>query len=200
MSINYNDDYTYANAKLSDSIILHKGQPTYIASVSSEGLVEYRFLGQDRGKFKTDHLKHFDLTPVPLGYANIEDGSAAYVTRLPTRSWKQGLQMRQLVTDVGRGVRLSMESSAFLNMLWGHYPKIQQCIEFLANEEAKAMAFARMFALTLPSKKGVSNLLYKDIAVGHINIDKDQTTPELWGQFSFLRETLEEVINENRAR
>lgn len=199
MAINYQNDFGYAHAKLSDSIIMHKNHPTYIASVDGTGMVEHKFLDNPHEDYKKEHLQHFDLTPVKLGYMNLSNGGAVYASRLPLRNWKQGLQLRQVVSPDLIRVQVGMESPAFVNTLLGAYPTIKKCVEFLVNQESKTLAFCREFALNRPNKKACCNLSYKGVDVGHLDLNTQTTTPILWEQFTFLRETLEEVLNENRS-
>lgn len=193
MSIKYGDDFEYANAKLSDSIVQLDGEPVYVDNVSREGHCNVRKLG-DQNYFLVG-LNNLDLTPVPLGNINHSSGQADYLARLPVRNWKQGLRMSNLyaIQDPRTARNLRIDSPSFINCILGNYPSLAKCIELLINDERSSVAFSRQFALTSFSKKGVSSILFKGREVGSGTIQDEQIVLTPFPKFHFLRELLEEA-------
>lgn len=196
MSITYSDDYAYADAKLSDSVVLLKGIPVLIHGVGVDtGIVGYQTLGM-YGRNSSAPLKEFDLTPITLGNINVEEGYTTYVTRLPTRSWKQGLRASSVYFANRNLARyFSIHRSSFINCVLGKYPRLNSCLEMLFNAEASGIAFSRDFSLLKPNKKGVATLLFKGTEVGFLLPDKNNSRPALQPRFQFLQELLEESVD-----
>lgn len=201
MAISYEDDSEYAHAKVSDSVIMVEGRPAYVVNVV-RGVLTYQQLYPNIGQNLAIPLKDVDLTPVKLGYANLEQGEALYLTRLPARSWKQGLIERNIISsNLAGGRRFPVNSSAVCECMMGKYPSLSKVIEFLFNDEATSMAFSRDFALAKPKKpNGKLQLFYKGLLeVGELDPLKNTKTPVLLERHSYLRETLEEVTDAYRS-
>lgn len=193
MSIKYGDDVEYANAKLSDSIVQHNGEPVYVDHVGGSGLASVRKLGGNL--FYAVSLAELDLTPVSLGNINLSTGQTDYIARLPVRNWKQGLRLGNLyAVQNNRAVRtLSIDNPSLINCILGNYPSLNKCIELLMNEEVAAISFSRLFSLTSFSKKGVSSLLFKGRETGTAVMQDDRPVLSTFPKFNFLRELLEEA-------
>lgn len=196
MAIDYKNDYDYANSRLSGSIVEFNSAPVYIFGVGDEGSVEYRYLGQNNIRRYHSPLKEFDLTPLKLGYINQEARRSFYITRLPSRSWKQGLTMNHLVYGTAEPFRVNMDDRSFVNMLRGVYPSLHTCLELMVNQEAISLAFSKNFAFS-PFKQGQCKLLYKEKIVGDFNLGEHHL-PILDAKHQFLRETLEGELDANR--
>lgn len=196
MSVDYGNDYEYANAKLSDTIVsLKDGSPVYIDHVDiGDGTVSYRKLGG--GDFKTTILSELDLKPLPLGNINMRD-KVAYATRLPVRAWKQGLRVGSIYFKNASHARngLMMDSPEFINCLIGNYPSLSRSLEALACGETKEMAFSRYFHIFgYNEKKKIVQLAFKGSEVGY-GVIEDGLNLKLFDKAHFLRETLEEARN-----
>jgi hypothetical protein len=201
VSVKYGDDYEYANAKLSDSIVSFNGHPVYVERVDEEGDVRYTPLGSNDRPL-TARLKDFDLTPLPLGNINLNRGMVSYAARYPVRGWKQGLRMGSIyfLTNSTEGRRINPHDTGFVNCLTGNYPTMKSCIESLVCEEAQQIAFSREFFLHPFDKTGMSLLGYKNIivGVGRLTEAKDNLLFTLNEKYKFLQETLEGVLHAKR--
>lgn len=192
MPISYADDFAYAEAKLSNSIVRVASRPFLVMRVGEGGNVLGRHLGYSG--VKSVSLNELDLTPIPLGYWNSASGSASYLSRLPVRNWKQGLMANQIVMQTLNPIRgLNIDGEDFIKCLCNKYPSFAQTVEYLVCEPLKTLAFHKVFAMTQFSKKGNSTLLYKGEAVGNFSLD--QRIPDLAPKYQFLQETLEEALN-----
>ena len=198
MTISYGGDYDYANAKLADSIVMLNNMPVYIHGVNNDGQVDYIPLGWNES-YHTD-LRNFDLTTKKLGYINLDGGSASYIARYPSRTWKQGLRMSNIYF-VLRGLSrpIPMHSPNFINCILGKYPKIDVCMDILDNSEANSVAFSRSFSISKKSKKGIHSLLFKDRGVGIFSQDDKGQHFDLQPEYSFLTEMLNETVNATRS-
>ena len=122
MTVSYDNDYEYAHAKLSGSIVRHKGQPVTVFSVNEEGAAIKNHITL---LCNCVPLEELDLTPVPLGYVNLGDG-ANYLTRIPHRSWKQGVRFGSLHTFSKYVCNFSVEGIELTNTILGRYPKLEK--------------------------------------------------------------------------
>ncbi|MCA9381303.1 hypothetical protein KC678_03490 [Candidatus Dojkabacteria bacterium] len=189
MTISYDDDWEYAHAKLSDSVITFNNFPYYVKEVTPSchvHLKKFYF-----GESVSANLNQLDLTPFSLGYYNSND-SCIYVKRVPQRNWKQGLRTNNIASNGGF---VEFESEGFLNCLLDKYPSIDDCIEFISCQEYKAISFHKQFALGSKFKKGF-NLLYKDKKVGYIDPEKT-IFPVFDEHYIFLTELFEDIIHAN---
>ena len=129
-------------------------------------------------------VKDINIQPVPLGYVNFSR-SAEYITRRPTRRWKQGLTTDSL----NRGVRRSvMKSKALANCILGRYPKLEDALGMLEKETHISVAFDRNWSVEV----GVvaPSLFYKGRYVGIIEKGEGKLLPK----FEYLIESLAEVV------
>lgn len=193
MSINYGNDWEYANSRLSDTIVLKDKIPVYVYRVGSNGVVEYRTLG-DFSKEGNCSISDLDLTPLALGFLNTSI-KTSYLYRVPTRNWKQGLRLQQIhYVEGSRNKEISVDSQSFINCLLGIYPNLTRCVENIHCEEAIARAFSRTFSLEKGRKE--IELVFKDTRVGYFSEQENRL--KLWEKFSFLQESLDGVLNGRR--
>lgn len=198
MAVDYSTDLAYANNRLGDSIVLHKGQPVYVVEVRGDegGRAIIRSIPQNNTVGVP--LSELDLTPVRLGYVN-EDGDAHYAMRVPSRQWRQGLRSSQLISLPSgnwRGRNRITTSSNFANTVVGNYPSPISCYESIVNGEVNGQAFSRSFAIVRTNRRGPSyNLCYKATVVGTAHVGDSRMILTIAPKFSYLTELLEEERN-----
>jgi hypothetical protein len=203
MPINYGNDYEYAHAKVSGSIVKFNDRPVMVHSINSEGAL-IKFMDALYMKSEPEQsskelvpLAKLDFSSFPLGYVNCAN-NCLYVTRIPHRNWKQGIRSANLAAY--QGSMVSIGSAEFINMLLNNYPKLGVCIESLLCGEIRGKAFSRRFALSTFDKSRTApsrlQLIYKDIAVGVVELG-DYEKIKLHDEFEFLKESLEEEMQKN---
>lgn len=190
MSVCYNSSFDYANNKLSGSIVRLDKDPVLVNQVNTQtGLTSCKILGTKENIAVP--LKELNLDPVPLGYCN--SVLTSYVYRIPVRNWKQGLRMEFLGS---KKYLPDVNSSAFLNMVHGIYPTIEDCCNEILSQECDSKAFHRKFALGRDLKKIYSEdlqFLYKDMVIGVFRFKKS-IFPELLPKYQYLKEAVEDAI------
>jgi hypothetical protein len=195
MSVNYNEDPAYANAKLHDTIVRFEGFPFYVNHISEDGMVRGRKLGQEG---QSCHLSSLDLSPIPLGYVNI-DRSTTYLMRVPSRQWRQGIRSSNITSIGGSHASLFAGSaSSFVNLVRNIYPTPNDCLDLINNQEVISQAFSRNFAISSINNKGKkgSILLYKSLVVGTVSMGDMRASFNLSPSYHYLSETLEEERND----
>lgn len=171
------------------SSLVRKGEtPVYIKGVESINKV----IVYDPIKRETDFAKVSDLnlTPVPLGYVE-RDGEVLYVTRKPTRKYKQGLTQENMVAkDVlsGRLVALRIDDRGLSKAILGQYPSIEQSFQ-QCRDGADIVPFSREWAVA--NYKGELCVMHKGSVVGYVGDDNVMLSPDKY----FLKESLMEVLN-----
>lgn len=190
MGVDYSSDFEYARHKLCDSIVRYNNEPVFVVAVNNDGATKIHDLLN--GKYETVNLKDLDLTPVPLGYCNWDNPT--YVTRLPSRSWRQGIRSQTIYSLGHMG---NIKSVPFVNMITGIYPKLQECVELVELEEVSGLAFNRKFAIEKMVQGGIA-FLYKQKRVGLLDIQKS-LFPFIDPKYRYLHETVEEAIYEQQG-
>lgn len=194
MSICYGNDYEYANDRLRGTVITYKGHPIHVERIRGGGLVEGFFLATNRFNGERIHLNDCDLSPIRLGYINLKR-DAVYITRMPQRQYRQGLNQRQIVLSKKKRnmpPRLIF-SKPLTDMLSDRYPDIDTCLDLLQNDEKTSVAFSKKFSLTKDNRKSIG-LEYRGKIVGRVNNSDNDIVLEK--KFLFLKELLEEVRSE----
>ena len=194
MAVSYDEDISYAQAKLLDSVVSLNGSPVHIVDIESSGRTYVNHVAN--GVRAVTDLSELDLTPVKLGYANF-GRFADYFMRIPSRQWKQGLRSSNVTSPDGRSSRYLFQQGASLaNMVRGIYPSPADCVDALLNGEAESMAFSRHFSLRVTGvKKFRLHLLYKSRPVGTAEMGDRRLTFNLLPEFTYLSELLEEERN-----
>jgi len=109
-------------------------------------------------------LSALDLTPVPLGFANIE-GKMIFVCRKPMRrDWKQGLSPNNLVLYGAE--KRGFSFSSLVNTILNKFPTFEECLVYVNKTRNRSMAFSRDFGIT--SKDGGPYLIYRKYSVGTV--------------------------------
>jgi len=189
MTISYEDDFEYANSKLSGSIVYKSGQPVHINYVDVEEGDAFYQDPQTREE-RVCELSALDLTPVKLGYVNYPEG-ASYLSRIPARHWRQGLRENTVSCN---GTYGGVYNSYFISTVLGAYPTFTHCLEQCKNT-ALSIAFSRNFAL-FPSLKGIF-LYFKGEKVGVVDETGTGSRPKLNEEYTYLQEMLEGELNAN---
>lgn len=186
MTISYGNDVDYAQAKLTDSVVKVDNYPVHVLGVETSDSVRVKKL-LDKNYFYVK-LNDLDLEPLRLGYANYGN-EACYVTRLPQRSWKQGIRNSNMWSPK---IRVPIESPSFVNLVLNNYPSLTLCLEYLDCVEVKTIAFSKHFALGLKEKRGFK-VFYKNFAVGYLDPQKSWL-PKLDDSKQYLKELTEETF------
>ena len=144
-------------------------------------------------------LKDIDLLPVPLGNVNINE-IALFVSRTPSRIWKQGLSNENMnyTCFLFTGLpKLDIFNRCLMAPITNKYPSIYDCYINMSKYKSHSQAFSRQFSLY----KNI-NIIYRcREAVGTIDegsISKNNNTVKfkLFENFAYLNEVLTESIND----
>ena len=185
----YSDDLDYARSRLCDSLIRNEeGEPIYVNSIRENGYVEATTLLGEHNSLK---LSKINVLPVPLGWCNWKHRSF-YLVRLPERRWRQGLRQNCLRTTNATRVRPpSIYSISMRNTIVGNYPTLEECVEFVDNEESQEMAFSRRFCVGGRVGEAEFSLLHRIGNVGVIAHNGEHCNIRLHDKYAFLREELD---------
>jgi hypothetical protein len=180
----YGNDYVYADTRLRDSIVMHKGVPVYVNGVLGDGSCDVYPLKGGRGKSYMAKLDELDVKPVKLGYINFK-GRSCYVMRMPKRrDWKQGLRGAN-ITSIGIDTDIhSIPMDEWERVILGNYPSFQSCVRGVSST-AVSMAWNRRWCV----KQDLS-LWYKEEKVGEVVDGK----PLLTQDYQHLNECLRESM------
>ena len=173
----YNEEYEYANTRLSGSIVMLGNKPIVVTNVDGFGTVMSEELGT--GEPVVCPLGDINVDPVPLGYLN-KGSKCFYLARIPRRKdWRQGLRTRTLAVLNADVLTISHKNLA--KCISGKYPTLTRCIKALGRVDS--IAFSRKFALN--SRK---ELLYKEIVVGAL---LESGKFKLYTEYQYLYELLD---------
>jgi len=128
--------------------------------------------------------------PVQLGYCNYND-MALYLVRRPVRMWKQGLSIDHIKTQPGYIEDDLIQSTSLNNTLLNSYPSLSDCYDWV-RKIGGGMAFNKDFALVTTDYPKI-DLEYKGELIGRLN---DKGDFEINDEFFFVKEQLEEILNE----
>jgi hypothetical protein len=183
-----------ARQRLTGTLVRVNKAPIYIIDVHNADRrrsyeLEVQYLSN--GKVGTiPYDKNVDLSPVPLGNTNYQGGSY-FVSRVPARMWKQGLNENNMhCWDFeGRNVRIPITSKCLIDTIDGKYPLFKEAFEAVYKEKVRSMAFSRDFSirpnvLVYHSRVEVGNLNGKDI--------------QLFDKFFYLKELLQEAMSNGK--
>ena len=185
-------EFEYAKSRLVGTIVRRRMAGGQLKAVNVElmegGEVIHRILSnntQDKCK-----LAELDISPVPLGYVNLNN-KASYLTRKPMRQdWRQGFRN---VSAAFVDYPMHWEDINFKKLsdtIEGIFPTFKQVIGKVVrnpNAEVGSMAFSRELAIN--TKK---NLLYKTMHVGDVD---DEGFVKYLPTFEWVDDTFREVVN-----
>lgn len=195
MTISYSSDPSYANAKLSGSLVRLNNFPVIVQEVYPEdGEVDY---STPRGQRGNCHITDLDLEPVPLGYVNHSTG-CSFTSRIPARHWRQGLRDGLIFVKGRTSQRISITSPSLTSTIMNIYPSMISCFEAIINGEAIERAFSRDFALQ-SSRGNFCHLLYQSWNVGRVDYVEGGYTTTLNDGYEYLQELYQEQSNANNT-
>jgi len=194
-----------AQTRLCHTFFLYKENPVYCNGVVTDMnddktiLLNLTFFpsGKETALIKlTDpDLKYRGLR---LGYVNLPSG-ATYVTRYPTRKYKQGLNGDNIkCTEPAEGKAPKpkfqdfCKSVAFQDTLLGRYPTIAQAAERLraqGDQKPASVAFHRWFALIPDNLRGDFMLEYRGRVVGFGDLKYEFTCAS---EYSYLEDIIKQ--------
>lgn len=179
----------YARQALANCLVRVGEAPVWIEDINEDFSTSFYYPMNGKRSDIADITKVKDLNvePVPLGYINIGT-QASYCKRVPCRRWKQGLSRESL--DIrAMGINI-LKTKNFSNCILGKYPSLPKSLDLLG-ERQTSIAFERSWAVQVGIVE--PSLLYKGKYVG---IVKDGR-PVLVDKFDYLKEILEEIVNEH---
>lgn len=189
------DDQHDAQMRVYDTVIRYHGEPMYVDEVDDELFIHAEPLKDGLPRVKA-HVKNrgWNFKPVPTGYMNVDFG-AVFVARYPCRKWKQGLHRDNVVTIPHRWGFRAIRRAEFRNVVLNKYPTWEECYQILSNHDLpyEAMAFHRLYAVE-KDPLGLMYLMYRGERIGWFQDDK----PMLGLEYNFLKEELQEALNEHR--
>lgn len=162
-------------ARLNGGICFYKGHPyiLYAENNINTGVI-YR-LGEKRALLSIDlKSQELDLAAPKLGYIN-HGGEAIYITRAPSRRYKQTLELSALTGRVCGEHGLGAESLSSIvhsrsgeAMFLNDYPTLKTVMAKLRSKAGvKSMAIAKNVALKIDSYD-IIHVFYKEEEVGKI--------------------------------
>lgn len=164
----YGTDYSYASERLTGSVVQSiDATPILIRDIAGQNVTISKL--SDIDTYYTIQLSDIDLTPVKLGWINYKNG-LAYVTRIPTRKWKQGLTSENLhIVYVDPGISVRTATKEMGKTILGDYPSFQKVFQAYTENTKKAFsrnwAFNSSFVMYNGRKVGIVQdgeiLLYK---------------------------------------
>lgn len=189
--VDYSSDVAYGANRLVDSIALVDGIPRYIYNLTPS-FVHWSPLGS--GTVKKTSIKKLNNSNIPLGFVNTHT-RAKYVVRIPKKQYKQGLRQNNL-TVLPYNDNFNPLTKGFVNCVLGIYPSVEDCMELVTCGEMESCAFSRKYSLSLGPTPDKYELTYKIYSVGTISITNHNIVKyDLFEKYSYLKEDLEEVIN-----
>ena len=188
------EDIDYAKTRLSNTYVqTNTGSLFFVENVEyniERGSIHcfgsaYELNGKE---FKCYDLQDLDLTPIPLGFINLEsEDTAVYATRIPIRKyWRQGLGTGNLhcFTFYSHKIEGFPPPASLVKTFFNKYPTLDQALSKVKKD--KITAFHRNWAI---SEEDVF-CRYKHVGTvkkGAISLSK---------RFSYLQPRLKEVLNE----
>ena len=191
-----------AQSRLTNTLIrTNKGHPIVVISVNTKRtgqyLLDVEYLNNK--KVERINLTEADLSPVPLGNANVND-MAIFVSRQSARLWKQGLSndsMQITAYKVDNPFIIDVHNKALMAPIINDYPSIFECYHNLLRGD-HSQAFSRMFSLY-----NKTDIIYRGREkVGSADrswLDSKSRYPKisLLKDFFYLEELLKEVLNDS---
>lgn len=137
------------------NIVLYKGVPVYVVSVSAESNISYQVLSTGKRAVAKFSLKTFTPPDMRLGMVNV-DGGALYAQRIPVRKMNVGLngantKFLVLATNYPEGQAMThaavatMKHPSIAEAMLNNYPTFDECVAH-TKEFGGCMAWDRQFA------------------------------------------------------
>lgn len=203
MGVKYLGDPDYANRNLGQTFVRWKTKDgtdgvAMIVSISNRDIItaQVPFIrGRDITKtLEKRHSSEVDLRPIELGYSNnIKNNNfPVYVSRFPSRQWRQGLTSKSIYGRVGSDVYYSSLNNCMnigsLNrnrrgenideFIWSMrdlffpcYPVVQEAVELINSGHCEGVAISKNMCLLWDKNKRCIVLHYTLTAVGIIDTE-----------------------------
>lgn len=176
------------NLRLKSSLVRKGNEPVYVQAVEDKETVVVH--NCHTGRKERIEVEKLNLTPVPLGYV-ITGGDVVYVTRKPTRKYKQGLtndnsSAKHVLT--GRPVAVRMNDEGLAKTIMGEFPSIEEAFQ-RCREGADIIPFSRNWAVA--NCKDELCVMYKCEVVGYVGDNSVMLSPDKY----YLKESLMEALN-----
>lgn len=191
--IHYGDDFEYASSRLRNTVVKFDDNPVYVVEISDSevyGTVSNMWGGDE----KQVHPKDLDLSPIPLGFVNW-GRTAGFLSRMPTRYYKQGLCNNNVNWSLYAGQLYSKNTFRTMKQI---FPKAIECLEGLVCGEIFRRGISNSFAIEANEDNFEQPLLrFCDDIVGHVSLSGDGKNINyiLDDEFKFLNEVLEKEVN-----
>jgi len=180
------DNSEDAELYLSGSYVKYKGRAVLVRDVTEDMLAIC--VDVSTGKSKEIPVNDLDLSPFVLGYVYSERlNKCFYVERIPSRSWRQGLTSENCRAIGGGFFFSSADSYTLIDLFSNIYPSIQEAYAIAASKR-REVPFNSEFTIDLDKV-----IRYKTKVIGEWYDSKFY----LMSKFSFLKEMLEESVNED---
>lgn len=190
--VDYAEDISYANSRLSHSYVLYNGELVYVDRVSMghNGPIA-RIIYQNHGDAICVDLKLLQNSSFKLGmFYNKEFNSLGYASRVPKRQWKQGIRDDNLYDLINR---CSIQPDYLRGELFRKYPELSTCLELVDNGEVSGYPFHSHYALGGKDIDGY-RLIYRSFGrVGSIIEGDASFRFNLDDKFEWLQEDVNEV-------
>ncbi len=188
----------HANMRLGRTIIQFKGSPCWVEEVRGDWSASARSLSSGKALLIADirDKSEVDVTPVPLGFCDIE-GTARYLSRMPARRTKQGLSQESLhcegiqVPDFYRSQGLCKALSAVIS---NEYESFRNCYKHVDAGGVTSKAFHRNWAIWKNQREELI-VLFKHF--GRVGVANKDGTVTLDPAFAYLNETYYEEVLAN---
>lgn len=195
------DNLEDVNSKFTGTIVYYDKKAVVVKQAAPSEAEKGEFMlmiapPSGRGRFiplKDPALNYRDYN---LGYAN-GDWYAPWFFRRPLKQYRQGLKRDQLQWNLSDpNIHLDDNfgySKTYIAMLENVYPDREQVKQLLMDQNVKTAAFHKDFALFFDSIHLDYILEHKGHRCG-VSLNPNLTEFRLVDEFSYLRETLAEVI------
>lgn len=162
--------------RLDATVCRYRGHPYYVRYRDRNLLTLYTLDSGGKKEYLSIHPndEDFDISTVPLGYMQFDPNTVVYLSRKPSRMWKQGLSPDglQIVfhnANIVRYANVTMLCSAFQNMVLDVYPSLNEALsELRRSEKDKEIAISRDIALKININLKLIYVYYKTEEVGWI--------------------------------
>lgn len=188
------DNMRDAMSRLEGTILFYRNKALYVRGITDDLQVAGDIILSQKSVTVSQQDPELSMACPEVGYINTEHG-AHYFMRQPMRRWKQGIDLRALVSPhSGIRARGILELSHLANCLENTYPTFDQACNIgkslnpFKPTEVDSIAFCKSFSV----KQGTEGLMlhYKGREVGVV----ENGNPVLSTKFSWLNESLESVL------
>ena len=178
----------YAADRLMGTIVRHKGKAVKVDVIGAGGKTGITYIST--GRREECNLRDLDITPVPLGFCNL-NREATYLSRCPVRQdWKQGLRNKTLRSSSDRWGIDEIPFKAIGYTIENNYPTLKDAFQHLSEGAVNMMAWCRNFAVD-----SQGNIYFKALGVVGEFLDRKERRFQLKKEFIWVQESLEEVLN-----